>query len=83
MNNETLSYIEENIKNNKKVSCTEYLEKIKMLKKEKEILKKKILDIEKYIYYLNKNSEHSWEKKREQGLYGERYYECTKCGLIQ
>ena len=83
MNNETLSYIDQNNKNSKKVSCTEYAEKIKELKKEKEILRKKILDIENDINYLNKNSEHNWERKREQCLYGERYYQCKNCGLIQ
>tara|TARA_Y100000385_G_scaffold274168_1_gene316930 strand:- start:12240 stop:12491 length:252 start_codon:yes stop_codon:yes gene_type:complete len=83
MNNETVSYIEQNNKNNKKVPCTEYAEKIKELEKEKENLKKKILDIEDGINYLNKNSEHNWERKREQCLYGERYYQCKNCGLIQ
>ena len=68
---------------NNKISCLENVEKIKSLETEKNKLQKRIFEIENEIKLMIKLSKHKWKQEREMCLYGEKYYCCEHCGVIQ
>lgn len=69
--------------NNNEISCLENVDKIKLLEIEKKKLQKGIIEIDNEIKLINKSSKHKWKQEREMCLYGERYYCCENCGIIQ
>lgn len=65
----------------KQISCDNYIDKIKELKKKKIELEKDLFNVDKEIKKTEKLGKHCWERKREEGLYGELYYVCKICGI--
>ena len=68
---------------NNKISCLKNIDKINLLKKEKQNLQKRLNEIDNEINLINKSSKHKWKLEREMCLYGEKYYCCEYCGIIE
>lgn len=49
----------------------------------KNIIYKMEKDIKEKYKIMHEICNHEWEQKRENHMYGEKYEECTKCGMCK